>query len=256
MNLVLLHSAETRVLRAGTPAAEHLSRVLKISPGGTFWCGVKNGARGLASVREISPSGDIAFSVEWENASAAPALPPVRLLVGLSRPQTMKKIFAAAGEIGCSRIDVFRSEKGDPAYAESSLWKAGDETLAEILEKSAEQTCVPAVPDFRLHRSLREFLDADENSGGVPASAARLALDVYEAENSFAQTAFPPRVPVVLAVGPERGWSERERAELRGNGFAFAHLGERVLRVETAVAVALAVALSKTDFWRPHVPLN
>lgn len=257
MNLVLLESAETRELCAGTPAAAHLSRVLKISPGGTFWCGVKNGARGLATVREISPAGDVSFSVEWEeNAAAVPALPPVRLLVGLSRPQTMKKIFAAAGEIGCSRIDVFRSEKGDPAYAESSLWKAGDGTLAEILEKCAEQTCVPAVPEFRLHRSLAEFLAAGEDAGGVPAHAARVALDVYEAENSFAEAAFPPGAPVALAVGSERGWSERERAELRGNGFAFAHLGARVLRVETAVAAALAVALSKTDFWRPHVPLN
>lgn len=256
MNLALLERAETRVFRAGTPAAEHLSRVLKISLGGTFWCGVKNGARGLATVREISPAGDVAFSVEWENAAAAPALPPVRLLVGLSRPQTMKKIFAAAGEIGCSRIDVFRGEKGDPAYAESSLWKAGDGTLAEILEKCAEQTCVPALPEFRLHRSLAEFLAAGEDAGGVPAGGARVALDVYEAENSFAETALPPGVPVLLAVGSERGWSDRERAALRGNGFAFAHLGERVLRVETAVAVALAVALSKTDFWRPHVPLN
>ena len=140
MNLVLLESADARVFRAGTPQAEHLLRVLKVSAGSSFWCGVKNGARGIASVSEVSPSGDVAFSVAWEKPADSPRLPPVRLLVGLSRPQTMKKVFAAAAEIGCARIDVFRSEKGDPAYAESSLWRRGDGTLASILEKAAEQS--------------------------------------------------------------------------------------------------------------------
>ena len=135
MNLVLLESADARVFRAGTPQAEHLLRVLKVSAGSSFWCGVKNGARGIASVSEVSPAGDVAFSVAWEKPADSPRLPPVRLLVGLSRPQTMKKVFAAAAEIGCARIDVFRSEKGDPAYAESSLWRRGDGTLASILEK-------------------------------------------------------------------------------------------------------------------------
>lgn len=254
MNLVLLPDAGTRVFAAGTPAAEHLTRVLKISRGGAFWCGVKNGARGLATVREISPAGDVAFSVAWEDAPAL-RLPPVRLLVGLSRPQTMKKVFAAAGEIGCARIDVFRSEKGDPAYAESSIWKPGDRTLEEIFEKTAEQTCVPALPEFALHASLADFLRVEEIGGGVSASAFRVALDVYETEKSFAETPFPSGVPAVLAIGSERGWSARERGLLRGNGFVSAHLGERVLRVETAVSVALAVALSKLSVWRPHRPL-
>lgn len=249
MNLVLLESEATDTLRAGTHAAEHLLRVLKISVGSVFWCGAKNGTRGLATVREISAGGDVRFSVAWERDFRC-ALPPVTLVVGLSRPQTMKKIFAAAAEIGCARIEVFRSEKGDPAYAESSLWKCGDAMLAEILEKAAEQTCVPALPEFALRESLASALDA------VPAEAARIALDIYDAGTSLANV--PALVPesagagVALAVGSERGWSLREREILRARGFAVAHLGERVLRVETAVSVALAVALARIDFWTPH----
>lgn len=253
MNLVLLDNPEVVDFDAGTPAAEHLSRVLKIAVGDTFWCGVKNGARGLATVTDISPSGRISFSVAWEKDSPDVKLPPVRLLVGLSRPQTMKKIFAAASEIGCARIDVFRSEKGDPAYAESSLWKVGDETLPGILKKSAEQTCIPAFPEFRLYRSLEHFLE--ENSDEIQKSAC-VALDVYAPEKSFGNIALPPQKNVLLAIGSERGWTNAERAGLRGNGFAFAHLGGRVLRVETAVAVALSVALSKIDFWTPHKRLS
>lgn len=248
MNLLLLNDPDARVFPAGTPKAEHLLRVLKAVPGSTFWCGVKNGARGLATVSEISAHGDIAFSVNWEKCDAE-TLPPVRLLIGLSRPQTMKKVFATASEIGCSRIDVFQSEKGDPAYAESSLWKPSDTTLADILEKSAEQTCVPALPQFSLHRSLTECLSAVENA----PETLRVALDVYAGQNSFAALApTQNQREIVLAIGSERGWSEREREILRAADFTFAHLGSRVLRVETAVSVALAVSLAKLDCWHPH----
>lgn len=256
MNLILLADAETRNFPSGTPAAEHLLRTLKIAPGETFWCGVRNGARGLATVREISPRGDVAFSVDWEKKSPVQTLPRVRLAVGLSRPQTMKKIFAVAAELGCSRIDVFRSEKSDPAYAKSSLWSDGGATLSEIFEKAAEQTCSTAFPSFALHDSLAKFLAFDATKKNLSAENFRVALDVYCAEKSLAEIAFPTDAEIALAIGSERGWTDAERASLRAENFVFAHLGGRVLRVETAVGAALSVALSKTNFWRPHEILN
>ena len=48
-----------------------------------------------------------------------------------------------------------------------------------------------------------------------------------------------------LAFGPERGWSNAERAALRGAGFSFGHLGPRVLRLETAVTAAVALMKAK-----------
>ncbi|HEY1848006.1 MAG TPA: RsmE family RNA methyltransferase, partial [Opitutaceae bacterium] len=47
---------------------------------------------------------------------------------------------------------------------------------------------------------------------------------------------------LALAFGPERGWSGAERDLLRARGFTLAHLGTRVLRTETAVVAALAIA--------------
>ncbi|WP_415911029.1 16S rRNA (uracil(1498)-N(3))-methyltransferase [Oleiharenicola sp. Vm1] len=59
-----------------------------------------------------------------------------------------------------------------------------------------------------------------------------------------ARLPLPGDQPLVLALGPERGWGPRDRAQLRATGFAFAHLGARVLRLETAVIAALALAKS------------
>jgi len=78
----------------------------------------------------------------------------------------------------------------------------------------------------------------------APAAAPRLALDVYEAGAPLSQLA-PAAGPVVLALGPERGWSPDERTQLRAAGFTLAHLGSRVLRVETALVAALSVLLAR-----------
>ena len=57
----------------------------------------------------------------------------------------------------------------------------------------------------------------------------------------------PARVdaPLVLAIGSERGWSETELDLLAGYGFAFARLGERILKSETAAVAAVCLALAR-----------
>ena len=49
------------------------------------------------------------------------------------------------------------------------------------------------------------------------------------------------RADTVVAVGPEGGWSEHERASARAAGFTFVGLGSHVLRADTAPVAALAV---------------
>jgi RsmE family RNA methyltransferase len=51
---------------------------------------------------------------------------------------------------------------------------------------------------------------------------------------------------VVLAIGSERGWSERERDMLEAAGFLRLSLGSRALRTETACVAAVVLALEKT----------
>ena len=49
----------------------------------------------------------------------------------------------------------------------------------------------------------------------------------------------------VLAIGPERGWSDRERKLFAESGFKPMLLGSRVLRTETACSAGVAVLLSR-----------
>ena len=49
----------------------------------------------------------------------------------------------------------------------------------------------------------------------------------------------------VLAVGPEGGWSPRDRVQLLAAGFTGLRLGPRVLRTETAGIAAIAALQSR-----------
>jgi RsmE family RNA methyltransferase len=80
---------------------------------------------------------------------------------------------------------------------------------------------------------LSEAIDSRIDEG------TRLALDNYEAAEALGSVRLAS--PVTIAIGPERGWSEAERMLLRTGGYHFVHLGERVLRVETACVAAIAL---------------
>jgi RsmE family RNA methyltransferase len=128
-----------------------------------------------------------------------------------------------------------RTEKSEPSYATSSLWTDG-EWQRHVLA-GAEQAFDPRVPAVTAGHTLAAVLAA------LPANGGRIALDNHESSGRL--DALHPILPLTVAIGGERGWSARDRAELRAASFQFGHLGERVLRTETAVVAALAILSGK-----------
>jgi 16S rRNA (uracil1498-N3)-methyltransferase len=62
-----------------------------------------------------------------------------------------------------------------------------------------------------------------------------------QAARAIGALATTPLTGCVLAVGPEGGWSPRDRGLLAQAGFEGLRLGPRVLRTETAGIAAIAV---------------
>jgi 16S rRNA (uracil1498-N3)-methyltransferase len=229
LNLILFEAGETGCpLALADPRAVHLLRVLRRRVGDTFDAGIVDGPRGKGTIAAIGPE---AITLRFEPGAEPPPLDPIHLLVALPRPQTARKILNEAASLGVASIRFFRSEKGEPGYAGSALWR-GPEWRRHLLDGAAQafDTRLPAVVhDASLPDAVR----------ALPAGCARIALDNYEATRRL--RADPAR-PLALAFGPERGWSAAERDILRAAGFELAHLGARVLRTETAVVAAVAVA--------------
>lgn len=229
-------------LNPDDPRARHLRETVGLAVGGIFHVGIENGLRGIATMMALAPK--FSFTVAWEK-SAQRRL-PLTVLVGLPRPQTAKKVLHDLASLGAARIIFFESAKGDPGYLTSSLWKDGE--WREHVLKGTEQACSTLVPEVTRVGSLTEAI------GFIDAAAWKLALDPYEAAGAPEISA--PAKAAVLAIGPERGFADEERAALRTAGFAFAHLGDRILRVEAAALVGGALMLAQLRAWEQHRPVG
>lgn len=241
MNLILFaEEAPSYRLPARDPRFEHVRGVLRMAPGDTFAAGVANGRHGTARVVRLDRQ-ELEVAMDWENEPPPPP-PPVHLLLALPRPATARKVLFDATTLGVSHFHFFAAEKGDPGYTRSALWTEGK--WRQQVWAGAEQAFSTHVPEAGCSPDLASALAT------LPAGGTRRALDVYEAAVHLG-TAEPPTLPLVLALGGERGWSARERTRLRDAGFDLFSLGQRVLRVETAVVAALALSLGPLEGYSP-----
>lgn len=239
MNLVLFEPAELEApLPPADPRAQHILKVLRRSPGDTFLAGLVNGPLGTATIVSVT---DGALALAFAPTHEPPPLPPITLLVGLPRPQTARDLLRDAATFGVPRIHFVATDRSDPNYASSTLWTSGE--WRRHLLTGAAQACDTRLPAVTWTHTLPGAL---ATLPPPAASASRLALDNYEAASPLAAALAAhgaASVPLVLALGPERGWGPADRATLRGAGFTLCSLGTRVLRLETAVTAALALAL-------------
>ena len=245
MNLVLITEPE---VSAGLPLTDartsHLLGTVGLRVGQAFHVGIAGGLRGLASVTATAPA--LRFSVVWEKSVQARM--PLTVLIGLPRPQTAKKVLHDLASLGAARLVFFEADKGDPGYLASSLWKDGE--YLDALRKGTEQACSTLVPEVVRVASLAEAL------ARLPAAGWKVALDPYEATGALGETAPADAREGFLAIGPERGWSDKERTLLRTQGFAVQHLGDRILRVEAACLVGGGLMLAQLRAWQAHRALG
>lgn len=231
MNLLLFHPAEAaRPLPLADARARHLLTVLRRAPGEPFDAGLVGGPRGRGRIAAATAT---ALHLEFEWGTEIPIADPVTLVVGLPRPQTARDILREATSLGVAALRFVAAERTEPGYAQSSLWR--DRGWEEHVSAGAAQAFSTLVPEVAAGAALDDALAA------LPAGPVRLALDNYEAAAALAGWRAPAGTPVILALGPERGWGPRDRAALRAAGFELRHLGSRVLRLETAVVAALTL---------------
>lgn len=234
MNLILFERDEIdRPLARTDRRAIHVIDVLRRCLGESFDVGIVNGALGKARIQQIC-SDAVLLEFAWQ--SDPPPIDPIHLVVAMPRPQTARDILRDATSLGVASIHFVETEKSDPNYARSSLWTDGSWRRHLII--GAEQAFCTRLPEVFFNLTLQTSLAA-LSPGGL-----RLVLDNYE--SPVALSASPlSQTPVVVAIGPERGWSAIDRDQFRAAQFVFAHLGSRVLRTETACTVALAVIRAK-----------
>ena len=234
MNIVLFKEGET-FLPNKDERAEHLKKVLHLSVGDTFKAGIINGLQGLAKIESISDEG-IALSFDF--AEDKKALYPLTMIIAQVRPICMKRILREAVSLGAERLILPVSDLGEKSYLNSSLYKSDE--YKEILIDGAMQAGFTGVSECILASGIKEAIK------NVPECERFLLDNVVGAEDLSKLDLHNKKV--ALAIGPERGWSDREREIFIENGFKPVLLGSRILRTETASVAGAAIALSRMGY--------
>ena len=213
-------------------AAAHLVRVLRLQPGDA--CVLFNGD-GQDYPARIATIGKRSVEAEVLSVHAVDNESPLRitLLQGIARGEKMDWILQKATELGVAAVRPVHSERsevkleGDRAGKRVAHWRS-------VLVSACEQCGRARVPMLVAPLPLR---DAVADLPPVP----RFLLDPAATQ---AIAGLPAMQDCVLAVGPEGGWSARDRDALREAGFNGLRLGPRVLRTETAGIAAIAALQS------------
>lgn len=233
MNIILFASnAQTQTLPKSDPRAQHILKVLKCHVGDTFHAGVINGPLGYATLAEIHAK-ELLLNFTWTETQQKTE--NIQFIIGLPRPQTARKILNTLSTLGTSAIHFVQTDKSDRNYLSSKLWST-DEWSRHLID-GAQQAFATTIPEVRWDLTLYKTIKT------LPNDIAKIALDNKKESQALGQT--DVHLPLTIAIGPEQGWSDRDRELLCRHGFHLAHLGTRVLRVETACISAISIIKSK-----------
>ena len=208
-------------------AAHHAVHVLRLREGDEVT--LFNGRGGEFAAR-IASMQRLRISVDLLQHRAIERESPLRitLVQGVSAGERMDSTVRKAVELGVAEVQPVLAArsvarpKGDRAENRRSHWQ-------KIVISACEQCGRNRVPEVRALVSLDDYRPGSGTKILLSPASQRPLSKLTGAESQ-----------IILAAGPEAGFTEEEEARLVETGFVPASLGPRILRTETAAVAALA----------------
>jgi 16S rRNA (uracil1498-N3)-methyltransferase len=213
--------------------AEHLVRVLRARLGQEFDISTPSGVRRGHIVR--MDEGRVEFQLGEEVTTLA--MPSVTLVLSIFKFDRMEWAIEKCTELGAARIIPLIARRTDSRLATVAGKRV--ERWQRIARQAAEQSRRELPPEISAPLKLKQ---AAELSSGTRVVLAESEQGVMLKD---ALQSHPPGAGVVLAFGPEGGWTENELELFRAANWTSASLGGTVLRAETAAIAATAVVMSE-----------
>ena len=210
--------------------AAHLARVLRAQPGQIFDVvagGFLHRAE-VTSVREDQVTFALHEEQEVDNAL------PVHLLLAVFKFDHFEWAVEKATELGVGRITPVLARRTEKHLAQAATkrverWRR----IAHEASQQSRRSDVPTLDDPQTLAAALQTVDAQR----------RILLAETEEQNTLraAVSASSPGENIVLAIGPEGGWTADEMQRFTDAHWQHATLGPRILRAETAAIAALAI---------------
>lgn len=217
----------------------HLREVLKVNINQELSACLLNQGLCQAVVKNIHEK-EIIFDIHSLQDGAASLY---HLWVGLSRPQTIKKILEHGSTLGVGSFHFFKAELSEKSYMTSKVLTP--EESNELCDLGLAQSgCYFQTPKVEVIPYLPNdrFANLDKTQ--------KFILDL-ETDKTFEDYPIDFSQPIHLAIGPERGWVKKEIEHFHQAGFQSVAISPTILRVEYAMAVSLG-QLDMLKMRSPH----
>lgn len=223
-------------------SAHHAARVLRAAPGQFYEL---SDGQSVWLARVESARRD---SVEFSLLEPVPIHPPklhTALLLAIVKFDRFEWALEKATELGVTEITPLAAARSEKALVAAAAKRAS--RWQKILSESAQQSRrlrAPLLnPSARPADAFRAAAHPAPGESPTPGAGSVLLFFSESAAAPSLRSILASRAPasrVVLAIGPEGGWTDDERSAALSLHFAEAGLGQHILRTETAVAAALA----------------
>ena len=250
MNRILFEKDEIvdGVATFGGERAEHVLKILHGEVGQVLKTGEIDGPIGTSVIKSIETSccGDLSsehpsnrpseqvrmsVSVCHEEESIRPW---IDLILAPPRPRVMKRLLPQLSAMGVGRIFLVGAKKVEKDFWGATLLKS--ENYRPLLIDGLMQAGTSILPTLETRRNFRKFVQ--EELDGLWPEARKIVAHPYGAQSMAIDSC--RQQSVLLAIGPEGGWTDEEVALLEEHGFARYSLGSRILRTDTATVALLA----------------
>ena len=234
MNLVLIRDEDwlegDRRVRLEGRRRRHVLEIHRAQVGDTLRVGRLEGAVGQGRITRVDEHG-----LEMEVRLDADPPPPLNITVvlALPRPPVLRRTLISLTSMGVKRIVLLNADGVEKSFWQSRALDA--EAIFAQCVLGLEQARDTRMPQGVCRKRFRPFVE-DELEEWIAGGRAFVAEPAQT--STFASSV--PGAPVLLAVGPESGWSAYELARLEKAGLERISLGIRPLRTETALPALVA----------------
>nr|WP_218576413.1 16S rRNA (uracil(1498)-N(3))-methyltransferase [Pseudomonas sp. SLFW] len=207
----------------------HMLEVHRSEVGDSLRVGRVGGLLGSAQLLRLEPR-EAELSVSFDREP--PAKLPLTLVLALPRPKMLRRVFQTVATMGVPKVILVNSYRVEKSFWQTPFLEPG--AIREQLILGLEQARDSVLPEIIIEKRFKPFVE-----DRLPAIVEG-TLGLVGHPGDYPACPRAVNEPVTLAIGPEGGWIPYEVDLLRESGLNPVQLGDRILRVETAVTALLA----------------
>jgi|GEM_PF-6952836 len=164
----------------------------------------------------------------------------LEIVLAISRPQTVKKVFEYASCFNIKHLHIIACKNSEKSYFSSNIYK--DNFLKEFNIKTIEQTGNTNFLQYTLHSKFLDFIKYYKDSSlnlklNSNINKKAVILDTLVSNTNYdnkehKNKEFKTDLDYIIAIGPELGWSSKERELFKEHRFESLNLGSSIFRTD------------------------